>query len=235
MNSKKIKLLIAYDQQLIADGLKALLDRETNLQVLNSVTNGNSVPDLIIKNRPDILLLELARWPCHYMEYVKNISALTGDVKLILISEKITYSLLVEVMTHVNAYLLRTCSIENIILAIEEVARQGKYLCTQEIEEFVSPERSADTKLTSREEEVLAHWLISDNNSQIASNLHISESTVRTHIKNIKEKTNSTTYIQMVVYACKNNILNGGMEPICQNCKYSCKTLAPGKNQELCH
>lgn len=235
MNSEKIKLSIAYDQQLIADGLKVLLDREMNLQVLDSVTNGNSVPELIIKNRPDILLLELARWPYHYLDYIKNISSLAGDLKLILISEKISYSLLIEVMTHVNAYLLRTCSIANIILAIEEVARQGKYLCTQEIEEFVSPERSEDKKLTSREEEVLTHWLTSDNNRQIASNLHISESTVRTHIKNIKEKTNSTTYVQMVVYACKNNILNGGMEPICQNCKYSCKTLVPGKNQALCH
>jgi len=230
MNSPRIKLLIAYDQQLIADGLQVLLDRETNLQVLDSIPNGNSVPEYVIKFKPDILLLELARWPCHYLDYIKNITSLAADLKLILISEKITYNLLIEVMTHVNAYLLRTCSIANIILAIEEVARQGKYLCPQEIEEFVNPKRSTISKLTSREEEVLAHWLASDDNSQIASNLNISESTVRTHLKNIKEKTNSTTYIQMVVYACKNNIVNGGLEPICQNCKYSCKTLESGKN-----
>ncbi len=222
---KKINLLIAYDQQLVADGLKVLIANESHLNLMDCIQNGHSVFESLQKTEPDILILELARWPCHYLDYIKNIASGHKDLKLVIISEKILHRSLVKVMNVAKAYLLRTCSFIKVKHAIAEINRMDRYICSQEIDEFIKSEQEEIPNLTSREVEILTNWLISGNNSQVATTLNISESTVRTHLKNIRQKINCASNIQMMVYACKNNISNPAQKPLCPNCRYSCATL----------
>lgn len=225
MPSPKINIIIAYDQQLIADGLSEILSKDKDFAVIHSLKNEESVFDVVSKTKPDVVLFEFARWPSHYINYIREFSVAFHRTKLLVISELVSHDYLMQVMSFAHGYLLRTCSASKVIFAIHEVMKLGKYLCPQEIEEIVNSKTNNSPRLTLREEEVLSFWLALDDNVEIAKNLNISESTVRTHLKNIRHKINGTNKIQMMIYACKNNILNLGMEPICPNCKYSCHKL----------
>lgn len=222
MKKKKIKVLIAYDQQLVAEGLSSILKRIDAFQVLDSFPNGMLAFDGIKKMVPEIVIVELARWPCHYLNYLKNIVSIDRGIKLVVISERIAQRSLLKVMMHANAYLLYTCSAANVATAIDEILKAGKYICSNEIEEFIISSGDINSNLTQREEEILSNWLCSNNNGEIAQKLSISESTVRSHLKNVRQKIKSDSNIQMMVYACKSNILKLGRQPICPNCRYSC-------------
>ncbi|WP_346862343.1 response regulator transcription factor [uncultured Draconibacterium sp.] len=219
-------MLIGYDQQLIADGVAAILTLEKDLNVIACIKNDQSVLQSIQKYNPEIAILEIARWPRHYIDYIRKFSAILKNTKLLIISELLSHDALVEVMSMVNGYLIRTCRGEKIIEAIHALMKSDKYLCSQEIEEFVHnfPENK-NHSLTRREKEILSIWLTSNENSEIADRLNISESTVRTHLKNIRQKSGSLNRIEMMVYACKNNVTDFEMEPVCNNCKFCCEKI----------
>ncbi len=222
MSKNQIQILIAYDQQLIADGLAALLSLENNFTVIDKISNNELSVDAVKQLNPDILFFEFARWPKHYIEFVKQFSDLYQNLKILILSELISHDSLVTIMSFVNGYVVRTCSSERVITALHEIYDLGKYLCPQEIKEFFRIRKEDENhKLTLREEEVLSAWLISNGTIELANNLNISESTVRTHLKNIRQKIGGKNKIDMLVYACQNSILNTGNKPICKNCKYS--------------
>lgn len=227
MSTKKIDVAIAYDQQLIADGLVLSLSREEDINIVACLQNNDSLVNKLAQIQINIVILECARWPNHYLGYMENISKALPEAKLLVISELLKYANLVEVLKIAHGYLLRTCSIKKVILALREINISGKYLCPKEVDEFInSKKENIDKRLTLRENEILTHWLLSYDNNKIADNLNICESTVRSHLKNIRRKIKSNNKIQMLVYACKNNILNNGMNPICPNCKYSCSEVS---------
>jgi DNA-binding NarL/FixJ family response regulator len=231
MTSKKINILIGYDQQLIADGLAAIVTREKELNVLARVKNDQSVLQTIQKYNPEIAIIEIARWPRHYIDYIRKFSEMLKNTKILIISEKISRDALIEVLALVHGYVLRTSGGEKVIEAIHALMKSDKYLCSQEIEEFVHeiPEDNTSS-LTRREKEILSLWLTSNEYSEIADKLNISESTVRTHLKNIRQKSGSLNRIEMMVYACKNNVLHFEMEPICNNCKFYCEKVQINPN-----
>lgn len=222
MSKNQIQILIAYDQQLIADGLAAILSLENDFNVIDTVSNKVLNVEIVKQNNPDILFFEFARWPKHYLEFVKQFSDLYQNLKILILSELISHDSLVKIMSFVNGYMLRTCSSEKVLTALHEVFHLGKYLCPQEIKEFFRINKTDENhKLTPREEEVLSAWLVSNGSNKMADSLNISESTVRTHLKNIRQKIGGKNKIDMLIYACQNSILNKGKEPICRNCKYS--------------
>jgi len=232
MQKNNIQILIAYDQQLIADGLAAILSGKNDFNVIDTINNEDLISKHVEEFKPDIVLFEFARWPKHYIEYIKEFSQLFQNSKILILSELIPHDSLVKIMSFVNGYILRTCSSDSLIRALHEVYDLGKYLCPKEMKEFFKiKEPTKNTKLTVREEEVLSTWLDASDNKIIAEKLHVSESTVRTHLKNVKEKIGSANKIQMLIYACRNNILKSGKKPICPNCKFFCNK----RNIVLCN
>lgn len=226
MQKKQIKILIAYDLRIIGEGLAALLKNESNFNVIDSLENEDLKFDFVKQHKPDVILFEFARWPKHYLDYIKQISIKFPGLKILILSELISHNSLMELLVYIHGYLLKTCSSKKIFFALQEVFDSGKYLCPKIIDEISGYNKSTeDALLTFREREILSFWLTSADNNEIANNLNISESTVRTHLNNIKQKSGSLNKIQMMVYACKNNILNNGLEPICPNCKFSCQKV----------
>ncbi|WP_081804896.1 helix-turn-helix transcriptional regulator [Draconibacterium orientale] len=53
----------------------------------------------------------------------------------------------------------------------------------------------------------------------------MSESTVRTHLKNIRQKLGSINYLQIMIYACQHNLISDNHKPICPNCRFSVNTF----------
>jgi len=222
-----IKILIAYDQSLVAEGLAALLSKQKDLSVIEVFEN-NSVLNLKLEEYDaDILIVELSSWVIQHFEYIKTIHNSYPALKLLILSELIEHRQLEELMPHIHGYILKTCSSEKVFFAIREIFGSGKYLCSKAIDVYFRNENDKQTELdlTSREKEILTGWLTTKNNNELAMQLNISQSTVRTHLKNIRQKLGDVNHIQLMNYACRENILKGKFKPICNNCRSFCKKV----------
>ncbi|RXQ87786.1 response regulator transcription factor [Ancylomarina salipaludis] len=136
----------------------------------------------------------------------------------------ITSELLCPLIKAVDGYLLRTCSSKKLVLAIHEIFEGRKYLCSQLIPILLEDNHENDFKidLSSREKEVLSLLYTTKHNSEIAEKLNISQTTVRTHLKNIRQKCGDKNEIQLMRYACNKNILKENNIPLCPNCRFFC-------------
>lgn len=225
MQTKTTDIAISYDQQLVAEGVMGILLQDKCNKLIKYIDNNNATLEVFDNLKIDIVVFEFAKWPSFYIDYLQAFSKRFPETKILLISELIPSSYLIDVMTFADAYLLRTSSAQKLQLAIREISNGDKYLCSREIEEYVNLKNDNKSELSQREEEVLSNWLVLNDNSEIANKMNISESTVRTHLRNIRKKVNGKNKLELMIYACRNNILKLGMKPVCPNCKFSCNRL----------
>jgi len=224
-NKEIIKVLIAFDQLLVAEGLEAILSDHGDIKVVGLLENSGDINNLVSKQLPDIIIFEFSIWLSKHTDYLIKFRNAFPELRIIILSELISQELLDEIMPNIDGYLIRTCAAEKVILAIHEVYTSGKYLCPKALEEYFngSGKTYNNSKLSAREKEILGTWLRSKNNIDMADKLNISESTVRTHLKNIREKLGNINHVEMMVYACKENASNRNFVPICPNCRSFCR------------
>ncbi|MFA5328340.1 MAG: response regulator transcription factor [Prolixibacteraceae bacterium] len=221
-----IKILISYDQRLVAEGLASILSKQKDIRILALLENDSFWEKNISANEVDILILELDNWCTKHFDFTKRIHEYFPDLKILILSEIIKHSHLDNLMPNIDGYVLRTCSSETVVFAIREIFSSGKYLCAEEIDVIFGGNNKNESglELTAREREILANWLTSKDNNDLARKLNISHSTVRTHIKNIRQKLGAVTHVQLMNYACRENISMGNFNPVCENCKsYFCQ------------
>lgn len=224
-SSKKINISISYDQRLMAESLASVLDKEKEIQVLEVMPNRlTPLLEHIRVNTPELIITELSYISPQGIEMIKRICHAAPKLRILIISGLICHNFLESLMHLANGYLLRTCSTKKLILAIHEIMDSGKYLCPKLINTLIKNDQHdlIHQSLTSREKEILAFWVKSENTLQIAKALNISPPTVRTHLKNIRTKFGSSNPMKMMIHACKENMLNGDYHPLCAYCKSFC-------------
>ncbi|MCK3685474.1 response regulator transcription factor [Maribellus sp. YY47] len=216
------KILLSFDQKLVADCLKSYLAHHKHLQVIGEVNNDSNPARSILELNPDLVIFEFMLWSAKYLDYMLKVNTQFPGLKILIISELISQQLMAKIMPYINGYVIKTCSAEKIILAIQEINSSGKYLCPKAVDNFFSCQETSENacKLTEREKEILSSWVEEDTNSEVASALNISVSTVRTHLKNIRGKLGNINRLQMMIYACSHNLLGRKQKPICPNCRY---------------
>lgn len=221
MAEDKINIIIGYDQRIIADGLTAIISADKRLAVTHSVKNSNLLFDLVGKEKPNLILFEFERWIRNYLYFVKKFSRTYPQLRILILSEFISHRFAKQIIPFIHGYLLRSSSSEKVLLAINQIIESGKYLCPEVIDEFVGARKKrSDVELTHREKDILSKWLASKNNKDVAESMNISESTVRTHLNNIKQKLGSINKMQLMILACSNNLVDVEMKPMCPNCRF---------------
>ncbi|WP_372648859.1 response regulator transcription factor [Draconibacterium sp.] len=221
-----MKILIAYDQKLVAECIKTYLLENQYAQIVGIVNNADNPFKLISELKPDLVILEFKLWSIEFIDYASNLNMNFPHLKILVISELISQELMVKIMPFINGYIVKSCSAEKIIRAIQEIYTSGKYLCPKAIDKFFSCKNGEEyeSKLTSREKQILGTWITEETYNAVANTLNISESTVRTHLKNIREKLGSLNHLQMMIYACQHNLISDKHKPICPNCRFSVST-----------
>ncbi|MGQ8335578.1 LuxR C-terminal-related transcriptional regulator [Sunxiuqinia sp. A32] len=224
LTNKTIKILIAFDEKLVAEGLKAILTNQNNLDVIALLKNDERIFNIIPQLNPDIIIFEFAFWMAKYAELMAKVHSSFPELKILIVSELVSPEIIKDIMPSINGYVIRTCSSEKVILSINEIFESGKYLCPKALDELFNCTRRVkeDSLLTIREREVLCSWIESNGNDEIANTLNISISTVRTHMNNIRQKLGNLNHLQLMIYACRQNILNQNFRPICPNCRSFC-------------
>lgn len=214
----KKHLVILYSNLLWGESLVSLLNMKDEFNVLNLI----EFPDLPKIEFPDtsIFILESN---CPNVELIEHVEYLKKHNQKIIIVGFVMDNQLVDVLMQrgIEGYVLKSDSKENLFLSINQVARGEKFFSANVTEILSNHLMHYDdhSKLTKRELDVLIGIVNMHKTHQIASNLNLSEATVRTHRKNIMRKFGAKNYLGLIRYACRNGLLESPGEQFCLGCK----------------
>jgi DNA-binding NarL/FixJ family response regulator len=209
---KPIRLLIADDDDLMRAGLKAVLSSDDGVEVVAEAADGRAAVEQAIAFSPDVVLMDVRMPGLDGIEATRELLELSPDVRVVILTtfEQDDY---VFGALHAGAsgFLLKRTRPEELISAIHTVAEGDSLLSpavTRRVIEEVArrpvPEGAAARRLeqlTSREREVLALVARGLSNLEIAAELFVEESTVKTHVKRILRKLQARDRVQAVIFA----------------------------------
>lgn len=220
----KIKIVIAFDERLVADGLKSILSGQNDLNILGTLKNDENIFHFVSQQNPDIIIFEFSWWMTSHLELMADFHSTFPETRILVISELVSQQMIEKIMPYINGYVVKTCSSDKVLISIHEIIESGKYLCPKALEKLFECDKAveSDSILTIREREVLCAWIESKGNDEVANHLNISVSTVRTHINNIRQKLGNLNHLQLMIYACRQNILDRNFRPVCPNCRSFC-------------
>jgi two-component system NarL family response regulator len=208
----QITVLIADDHVLFREGLVMLLGQQDDIRVVGEAADGPQTLSLTETLQPDILLLDVRMPELSGLDILPTILAKSPGTKVLILSGFFEEDLITEAMQHgAKGYLLKTLTHMDVVRAIRathggELWAERKVLA-QVLENLfrkvhdldVSPPEVRQT-LTDREQEI-AKWVIQGmTNKEIASQLGISENTVKTHLSRIFCKLNVSRRLQLLLY-----------------------------------
>ena len=213
--SEQIKVFLADDHAIVRRGLEALIDTESDMEIVGTAANGRDALAAIADCLPDVILLDLQMPIRTGLEIIPDVKKVCPNARImILTSFGDRDTIFAAIKAGALGYLLKDSSPEELVLAIRNTYA-GKAMLSPEvalklIEEINQPLRDSENltedPLTSREVEILRLVARGMNNQEIADHLFLSERTVRTHISNILGKLHLANRTQATLYALKEGI-----------------------------
>ncbi len=210
-----IKLMLADDHTIIRKSLKLLLEMNGTMKVVAEATSAAECILFPNGSDADILLLDIAISECSGLDVLNKLRAISKTCKVIVLTgiREIDY-LIRAVELDVDGYIMNDSSPEELFRAIQTVYYDGKkYIQPDLIPALNSSlikrdyEKEKIDSLTRREMEVLIKVAHGNINRDIASDLDISERTVKNHIASIFKKIDVEDRTQAAVFAIKNSLI----------------------------
>lgn len=208
MRNVPFKILLADSQALTAAGMVHLLGDRDEFEIVAHVNHRDELLSLVQKHRPQLLVADYNLPGFITIEDLQDVSKVqTGPNILVVSSDDSKNSILEVLQLGVKGYVTKDCSRDEVMMAVQSVARGDKFFCHKILdiimEKHFSPEApTADPSvLTSRETEILSLLATGHSTQQIADTLHLSPHTVHTHRKSIIRKLNIKSPTEFVIYA----------------------------------
>jgi DNA-binding NarL/FixJ family response regulator len=210
-----IKLLIADDHPLMANGIKSLFVDEEEIEVVTTVSNGIEVIEVLKTIHIDVLLLDLDMPEMNGIDCAKVVVKDFPKVKIAILTmheEKSLIKNLVEI--GVSAYMLKTIPKKELLNAIDIIYNGGQYFNADITNVLLNEKEKSNQKqdplidtLTKRESEIIKLIAQGNTNSQIGDQLYISPKTADVHRTNIMRKLDVHNVAGLVRFAFKNGLI----------------------------
>lgn len=212
-----IKILIADDHPLIAEGIKNTFDNQEDYQVVAVVNNGEKAIEFISQHIVDIALLDINMPVMDGIECAKNITTDFKDVKVAMLSMYQESSIIKNLIDiGVKGYMLKTIPSDELLLAIKNIYNGKEYFNSDVTKALLSEDTTTFHKykktsplvdeLTSREKEIIKYISQGLTNNQIGEKIFISPRTVDTHRTNIMRKINVHNVASLIRFAFQNGL-----------------------------
>jgi DNA-binding NarL/FixJ family response regulator len=204
-----IRVALADDQALVRAGFRMIVESQSDMQIAGEAEDGQHAVELIRRERPDVVLMDIRMPRMDGLAATREVAGLTRVV--ILTTYELDEYVFDALAAGASGFLLKAAPPEDLIRAIRVVASGGALLAPSVtrrlIEEFAKrPEPSAKKpkeleSLTERELEVLREVARGLTNSEIATKLHVSETTIKTHVAHLLDKLDLRDRVQAVILA----------------------------------
>jgi len=187
--SEAIKVLIVEDHPLMATGLRATLGARPGLRIVGVAVNGGSALRLVNETRPDVVLMDIKLPGVDGLEVTRRIRKEHAGIAIVVLTSFEEHDLMVEAFrAGANAYALKDVEPDELERIVRVVAGGKNVLLPPGMAEaLVHPERVAGP-LTAREFDALRLISLGKTNREIASELGVTEGTVKSHVTSILNK-----------------------------------------------
>ena len=217
--SAKLRVLLVDDHQLFRSGVKALLSRQPDMEVVGEAGDGLDGVQQARRSKPDIVLLDLHMPGMGGREAVRAITEDVPDARVLMLTvSEDAEDLLDTLGAGAAGYLLKNIETEYFVDAIRRAAAGDSVVSPEMTGKLVAGLKRAYTApppleketLSAREREVLAALARGASNKDMARVFDLAESTVKIHVQNILRKLKLTSRVQAAVYAVRNGIVADG-------------------------
>ena len=221
MTEAPVRVLLVDDDDLMRAGLRAVLSSDARVEVVGEAGNGRAAVERVRALRPDLVLMDVRMPDLDGIAATREVIAASPEVKVVILTtfEQDDY-IFGALNAGASGFLLKRSGPEELLAAIQTVAA-GDSLLSPSVTRTVidrmarqptpeiGPSRLLDD-LTPREHEVLVLLARGLSNGEIAAELVIEESTVKTHVKRILMKLRLRDRIQAVVFAYESGLVQPG-------------------------
>ena len=213
MSGDPIRVVVADDQEIVRTGLRMILDAQPGVAVVGEAGDGRDAVDKAQRLRPDVCLLDIRMPGMDGIEATRQVLALPDPPAVVVITtfdlDEYVYGAL---RAGAKGFLLKDAGPELLTQAVHAAAA-GDALIAPRItrrllETFASGDAAAEGQptepiepLTGREEDVLLTVARGRTNAEIAAELHISLSTVKTHLSSLMAKLGARNRVELVMWA----------------------------------
>ncbi len=208
--SEKIRVLLVDDHVLFRGGVKALLQRHEDFEVLDEAGDGLEGIKRARSLKPDVVLLDLHMPGISGLEAVKVINEEIPGVRVLMLTVSEDAQDLMEALrAGASGYLLKNIETDALLDAIRRAAEGDSVVSPQMTAKLIqgvrTPPRTEPVverdRFSPRERDILACLAQGESNKEIARALDLAESTVKIHVQNIFKKLNMTSRVQVALYA----------------------------------
>ena len=210
-----IKIVLIDDHTLFRSGIKALLARQEDCEVIGEAADGLSGVKLVEQSQPDVVLLDLDMPVMNGREALAQILSTCPQQVVVMLTVSEDSEDLTECMRFgARGFLLKNINADFLVDAVKKAA-VGDNVFSPEmtarlVQSLINPNPSAATgaleTLTQRELEILGYLAVGCSNKVIARKLDLAESTIKVHVQNILRKLELTSRVQAAVYAVQHKV-----------------------------
>jgi DNA-binding NarL/FixJ family response regulator len=220
-----IRVLIVDDQALVRAGFRMILESERGIEIVGEASDGLQALEAVREHSPDVVLMDIRMPNLDGLEATRRLvgdGSSVGPRVLMLTTFDLDEYVYEALRAGASGFLLKDTPPEQLVAAIEVIASGDALLSPtitkRVIEEFIRRPPStlatqlpaALAELTARELEVLGFMARGLSNSEIAKDLFVSETTVKTHVARILMKLDLRDRVQAVVYAYETGLVQPG-------------------------
>jgi len=213
----KIRILVADDHGVVRKGLRFLLDRQTDMEVVGEASDGREVVRLCEELNPNVVIMDVAMPQLNGIDAAAQIVKTSPNTRIIMLSMYADESYLVRALSAgAKGYLLKDSAEVDIVRAVQVVS-QGRPFFSPQIaqsllDDYVRTMQQRGLQdsyelLTDREREVLQLLAEGKSNKEVATILDLSTYTVETHRTNLMHKLNLHNTAEIVLYAVRKKVI----------------------------
>lgn len=209
----KLNVMLVDDHAVVRMGFKLLLQACDDIAVVAEADSGEAACQLLDAAAPDVVVMDLAMPGMGGMEAIKRLCAKNAKVRILALSahEDISHPMRA-LQAGAMGYLCKRSAPEVLIDAIRAVAKGQRYVDAQIAQRIavqaINGDKSPVEKLSSREFEVFAQLARGQSVAQISDTLNLSNSTVGTHLYNIKQKLGLNNQAEMTLLAVRYGVIS---------------------------
>jgi DNA-binding NarL/FixJ family response regulator len=215
---KKLRILLADDHTVMRTGLRVLLERQPNLEVVGEAENGRDAIQLAASLRPDVVVMDVGMPVLNGIEATKTIVTDDPNIAVVILSMHADESYVMRALkAGARGYLLKDSAPADLLGAIQAVTQNKSFfspkvsrILAEDYVRVLKQKGAVDSYdlLTSREREILQLLAEGKANKEVAAALNISPYTVETHRSHILEKLNLHNPAELILYAVRKGIIS---------------------------
>ena len=210
-----IRVLLADDHKIVREGLRSLLEKQPDIEVIAEAEDGRAALRLAKEMLPNIVIMDIAMSDLNGIEATRQVIASVPGVKVIALSMYSDKQFIMGMLAAgASGYLPKDCAFEELAQAIRAVAAGRNYLSSGivdiAVEDYFHHLENTDSSvfsiLTTREREVLQRLAEGKSVKEIANHLCLSVKTIETHRQQTMKKLNIQSIAELTKYAIREGL-----------------------------